>query len=244
MHMPNDNLLEAISNNDLDALEAAILAGANVNVRSAAGWSALMLAQSNRCAIQILKSLLDAGADVDMPSLAGKTPILYAADEDHYDYLELMLKYSPNLQVKNRIMGWSPLAIAAQSGHFKMTNALIKHGAIVDALDDFHGTPLMHAAGNNNLRVIKLLLDAGAAIDIQDKKGQTALIRAANKDCKDCIIALVEAGADISLTNETGETALAILEKHGDHEMIAAFEMAAMNRAIKTGDESIAIMNF
>lgn len=59
------------------------------------------------------------------------------------------------------------LHLAAKHGHLNVMALLIKHGADVDAQNDWLSTPL-HLA-ERNMEAIRLLLEAGADPNIKDK---------------------------------------------------------------------------
>jgi ankyrin repeat protein len=86
---------------------------------------------------------------------------------------------NPNLKLKSD--GQVPLHTAAAKNQRGAAEALLQHGAEVDARDSDGQTPLMEAARSGSIEVLQLLLDRHANVDYQDKEGRTALVWAATK---------------------------------------------------------------
>ena len=66
--------------------------------------------------IDIVKLLLDAGADKDVKDWYGSTPLHMATQNHHTDIVNLLLDAGVDKEVKNRD-GWTPLHYAAENGH-------------------------------------------------------------------------------------------------------------------------------
>jgi ankyrin repeat protein len=111
-----------------------------------------------------------------------------------------------------------PLHIAAANNQRGAAEALLEHGAEVDASDSDGQTPLMEAARSGSIEVLQLLLDRHANVDYQDKEGRSALVWAATKgDWPKVVASLVKAGAQVGLKDRTGNTALSRANLLGHH---------------------------
>jgi ankyrin repeat protein len=86
---PNGELLEAIERGDLEAVKAAISAGADVNSTFRDGWSALLVAANQDP--RITELLLGNGADPNVPSDRGYTPLMRAAGLGKPETVRLLL---------------------------------------------------------------------------------------------------------------------------------------------------------
>ena len=67
----------------------------------------------------------------------------------------------------------TPLARAANNGHYQTCKFLIEQGAEVDALDIGDNTALHWAAMRGNVEIVNLLLQNGADKTIKNKQGLT-----------------------------------------------------------------------
>lgn len=140
------------------------------------GWTPLHLAARSNPDPDVVKALLEAGADLDARSAEsyreGLTPLHYA--------------------------GWNPKPGVAA--------ALLDAGADVNALSRGGRTPLHDAAGNaSNPAVIELLIAAGAEVNARDNNGDTPLHSAAWYNPHPHIVtALIAGGADVDARDPQG----------------------------------------
>jgi ankyrin repeat protein len=105
-------------------------------------------------------------------------------------------------------IGWSPLLLAARSGHLDLVRLLLKHGAEVNAKSKSEQTPLHGACWNGHASVAKLLCDHGANSNAKNRFGQTPLHWAAHYGHADVVRVLLAEGALVKARNEDGETPL------------------------------------
>ena len=110
-----------------------------------------------------LKLFIDNKANLDyvveqkvcyLKSLRADTMISIAADEGHFDIIDLLIQRGANVETTNKC-GWKPLHRAAWMGHFEIANFFINKGAQPDVLS------LHHAAAKNHTEIVQLILDAG-----------------------------------------------------------------------------------
>lgn len=106
--------------------------------------------------------------------------------------------------------GTTPLIDAVRDGPRDVTEALLRHGADVNARDSLGTTALMIAVGEMwpDTALIRRLLRAGADPDIADRMGMTALLQAALSKQTAVFRILLGAGADPCVREERGKTIL------------------------------------
>ena len=90
----------------------------------------------------------------------------------------------------------------------QLAQAMLQHGAHLNAKDGSGETPLMCAAQSNYPQTLDVLLGYGADINGKDEAGFTPLMEAAANDASDTVNLLLERGADVNSKNRSGETAL------------------------------------
>ena len=73
----NSELLDAASENDVASATRCIENFADINLRNGKGWTPLIVASFNG-AVDVMKILIESGANVDKPNYKGTTPLMYA----------------------------------------------------------------------------------------------------------------------------------------------------------------------
>src|SRR4051794_17319506 len=62
--------------------------------------------------------------------------------------------------------GWTPLMLAAGTGHTAIIELLLSRGAAVNARNEFGCSPLAYAALEGRVGAIRVLLSAGASVAV------------------------------------------------------------------------------
>jgi ankyrin repeat protein len=108
--------LRAAAHGDLDVLQVLIVAGTDLAVQDAMGWTALHLACQAH-SVRACEMLLEAGAPVDAPDHLGHTPLHRAVFESagRGELIGLLRAYGADPYRKN-LQGVTPLALARSSG--------------------------------------------------------------------------------------------------------------------------------
>jgi ankyrin repeat protein len=102
----------------------------------------------------------------------------------------------------------TPLMEAALEGNVEMTDALLKKGADVNAVNDDENNALWFACVANNVEIITLLVTAGVNINHKNVNGASCLIYSASAGKFESVKQLVESGIDPFLTTLDGFHAL------------------------------------
>ena len=115
----------------------------------------------------------------------------------------LLLASGPEWYTESYVV--APLTADEQA---TLVQAMLLHGADVNATSHFNRTALMVATWSRRPRVVTLLLAQGADVNVQDKYGYTALMQAVDQDDIDTMRLLLEHGARVNIQEELGNTAL------------------------------------
>ena len=109
-----------------------------------------------------LETLLQNGANPNLPDDRGKTPFHYvAAYPLTIEMIQPLLDYGANLALTDH-EGHTALHVAASQGHSQIIQLLINRGARVHECDSRQRTPLHNAAFSCNAASVLALLGAGA----------------------------------------------------------------------------------
>jgi truncated hemoglobin YjbI len=116
--------------------------------------------------------LIRAGADPDAREPEGHTP-LYRASAG--DVAHVLLAAGATADVASGPTGGTPLHQAARRGCVSVAQALLDHGATIDARDAKEQTPLRRAVNCRQLAIVRLLVRHGADLHAADRRGMTPL---------------------------------------------------------------------
>ena len=165
----------------------------------------------------LIRTLLDAGADVNAPQVDGMTALHWAVYHDDAKTAGLLVRSGADVSAENRY-GVPPLSVAATNGNADIVTLLLDAGA--DANTSLRGgeTVLMTAARTGSLGAVRALLAKGADPNAREQREQTALMWAAAEGHAAVAHALVEVGADLHAKLESGFSPMffAVREGHID----------------------------
>ena len=214
---------------DPDKAKLLLAAGANPNAKAKSGFTALMVASGYKGGTEVVRLLLERGAEVE-PSgpqpVFNESPASLASTAGESETLRLLLDKGANPHRKV-IRFWffpadSMLAPLLHSDPVtlqyllpRMDKTTISIGLNLDVV-------------GNRYADARELVSRGADINYIDPFGKTALHYAASMDFGDTrmLELLLRSGADVKLRTKDGLTALALAKKYGNTELQKALERA------------------
>ncbi|OBT53419.1 hypothetical protein VE04_07004 [Pseudogymnoascus sp. 24MN13] len=122
--------------------------------------------------IDVVKVLLELGADVTVADSNGETPLYVASHNGHVDVVKVLLEHGADVTVAN-ISGWTPLNAASSYGHVDVVRVLLEYGADVTVANSNGLTPLYSASVDGYVDVVKVLLEYGADVTVAMDNGWT-----------------------------------------------------------------------
>lgn len=182
---PNEDLLEAARSGDLNALKAALDAGADIEAKRKHGDTSLMEA-SRYGRNAIVRELLDRGANIEAADIDGFTSLMGASWNGKLDAVKELLDRGANIEAANK-HGFTSLMGATLYNNLDVLKLLLGRGANIDATNYKGNTSLMEASDMGYIDVVKLLLEKGANRDKKNESGETAYDVAATQEIRDLI---------------------------------------------------------
>jgi ankyrin repeat protein len=133
-HLPIDG---AIYGGDKETVEAFIVLGAKLNITNQ--YSETPLHSASKFDIydiagEIVKLLIEHGADVNAVTISKQTPLHIAIISGHQKAAEILLDHGTDVNARND-GGDTPLHIAAYQKNTEMMTLLLEHGADPDSRD-------------------------------------------------------------------------------------------------------------
>ncbi|MEW5313487.1 MAG: hypothetical protein WDW38_005052 [Sanguina aurantia] len=169
MAIQADELVEAARSNDEDTLHLLLELGVSVNCQGT-GATPLIAACEN-ASISCIRHLISSGANVNLASLRGNTPLRAAVLSGDSECIAMMLALNPTLESATG----TALAAAAQLGDCETLNVLVAAGADVAHESRDGVTALMAAVIADQHQAIRLLLSLGADPTASSKDGVSAV---------------------------------------------------------------------
>jgi ankyrin repeat protein len=278
----DDRAYQAIRTNDLGALRSLTAAG-RANTKDALGRTPLMLAaafgtvdamrtlldggadaraasSSNVTALHWAATsfektslLLGAGADVNVTTQLGRTPLVIAASaHGTAPVVKLLLSKGADVNAADTV-GVTPLIAAAAVNNDEAARLILARGANVNAAARIgqSATPLLGAAYNGNVPLMRLLLDAKADVKAvsADRAGTvkngavrfgnvTALHMAVSSGDAEAVRLMLDSGPDVNARDIRGMTPLvwAVATDRPNLRVVRALVAHGAQAAISTED--------
>jgi ankyrin repeat protein len=219
-----------------------ISAGADVNRTNDLGVTPLALTSSGA----MMKKLLQAGANPNIVSSTGESPLMAAARAGNAESVKALLEHGANVNAREKLRGQTALMWAVSQRHPDIVRVLLEHGADAGARTEsnrqlfFTGEP--SGAGRNPADWVMRTIDTG---------GSTALLFAARQGDVESAKLLLAAKANPNEVAADGTSPL-VLASYSGHGDLAALLLtkdanpnaadagyAALHTAVLRGDAEL-----
>jgi ankyrin repeat protein len=256
MHHPNEahiveqpqrEFLEAIRRGDNTEVEARILEGFDLDHAECTHTPPLLFAIMQE-RFEIIQTLLNYGADVNVRDHQQRTPLHMAVKMRQNETIQLLMRYGADAKAKNA-EGVSAMELAYRlesktaAKLLKQTPSMLKEpGSLFEAAKrgdllsiaradkrsdrlferNRDGQSLLHlAVAGNNIRLVAYLLNKGLDIDATDSLGNTSLCIAAYQNGLETVLRyLIRRHATLDHRNDKHHSALMIAMGRGYAEYV------------------------
>jgi ankyrin repeat protein len=209
-----NNFFDACEDRDYDRVLSLIKTGANVNMSNSEGTTPLMWVlkgyQNDSKKLEVIKLLLENGADINSEDKKGNTVLFYSLLEDDYSIAKYLLDNGGNIKYKSKLNGHTPLSYAISYSSTRMVDFLINYGDLKINQEYFDGETALLIANieNSSSTKIKYLIKNGVNVSKSNDYGETPLMRAASNQNPEVLRILLDNGAKINRQNNDGMTPL------------------------------------
>ncbi len=191
---PDDQLLEALRNDDLAALDAAIANGADVDLDI--GYPVVHLA-AEKGSVDFVERLLEAGADQNVAGNNGHSALTRAAVNGHVDVMDLLIDAGADLDSRDEQYGRTIImTVIDMAPNSDVVDLLIEAGSDLDAADQRGETALAAAAFMGRPELAQRLVDGGANVNVVNNDGVSPLAWAESQGNDAAATILRAAGAE------------------------------------------------
>ncbi|KAF5281785.1 hypothetical protein FQR65_LT14532 [Abscondita terminalis] len=214
--------------------------------------------------VQIVKDLLERGADINKKNQDGVPVLMHAITNNRTKVAVFLIRQGADVNAVDDL-GSSVLHRAALLNERHVIRELVSRGAEIDKHDSDGNTPLLIALKNSHVAAVKILLSLGADVtdpaclhlalslgrfdvarkflvahDVNclDSEGNTPLIISMKHATHKVTRLLLNSGADIFATNKSGLSALHYAAKFGFENFLTELirRGADVNQETKSGD--------
>jgi ankyrin repeat protein len=219
-------------------VQLLVQAGAVINPPS--NTTAPLFAAVGLDRVDIVQHLLNAGAQVNCTLSSGITPIIAAAQANHAECLQLLVKHgNPNVDAA-KADGSSAIHAAAMRNHHAVMQVLIDAFCDVNSARQDGMTPLLQVVQQEDSperdKTIDMLLAAGVDVNWVSIDGTMAIQHAALNGDLLLLKKLLAAGANINALANDGSSAMCLAMSKGHAPVVALLLMAGANCLPKRQD--------
>jgi ankyrin repeat protein len=217
-HKITTELFEAAQKGDFETVKNLLTKYPDMkDVRRNGGWTLLHMSLNSR---ELVKYLIEDGADIEARSDSQWTPLHSQAYGGHTDGVELLLEHGADIEAKHAY-DMTPLISSIRWDRIAVAKLLVEKGANVDATNTLGRTPLIMSATEGYFELAKIFLDNNADTSIKDDSyKRTALHFAALNGHLNIVDALLKKGMDVDEKDRAGKTPLDYANNYG-HEKVA-----------------------
>jgi hypothetical protein len=188
-------LMEVVALGDLEAARILLKNRANPDGDEQVRDSRPLLLAAHLGMTEMVRLLLDEGAELEIEDNMGLTALHWASREDRLETVQFLLSRGAEID-KTGLDEATPLYSAVSRGALQMTQLLLEGNADINARDgDFGQTALMRAAKYSHVDILRVLLARGADVHLRDDEGISALDWA-RRNYRDDIVAILKEAID------------------------------------------------
>ena len=186
----------------------------DVNSQSIDDGSSPLHLASRRRHIDIVRMLIDRGADVSAQNKFGSTALHLASRDGDIELARILIDRGADMSAQDKFRS-TALHLACRDGHLDLGRMLIDCRADMSAQDKHGSTALHLASKNGHVDIVRMLIARGADVSARNRYGWTTLHSASENGNVDIGRMLIERGADVSAEDEYRSTALHLASKNG-----------------------------
>ena len=211
-----------------------------VDFRDAIGGTPLMGA-AFKGKVQVVKSLIERGADPSLMDNRGWNSLHVAANGGDADIIDLIHTQVPNIESKTGD-GRTPLMIAAFNSKLHAVKWFLEKGATVTREDNSGANALHFAAEGGDTDIIDLIHTHLLNIESKTNEGRTPLMVAARRGKLQAVKWFLEKGATVNCDDNRGWNTLHFAAEGGDTDIIDIIHTHLPNVDSKTNEGHTPLM--
>lgn len=184
---------------------------------------------------EIVKLLIDSGADINARDWDGKNALMHAVIQDNLAKVKLLLDAGVDVNARDRDDETAIMSVRS----VPVQKVLIEAGADITLWDKNGDTPLMHCS---DIDLIQGFIDAGANINERTNRGNSLFLHLIKRYSRKKIEPIIKLGIDINISDLNGKTALMYAVKECDIRIVELLLDLGADVNAKDNDGNTALM--
>ncbi len=169
---------------------------------------------------EIVKILLEKGADIEAKTKDGLTPLMFASRNGHHEIVKTLLEKGADIEAKT-IDDFPSLILASRYGYHEIVKTLLEKGANIEAKNIDGWNSLMLASQYGYREIVQTLVENKANIEAKNKYNGTSIMLASQNHHVEIVKIFLEKGADIEAKNKNDW--LLFASQNGWHKIVKIF---------------------
>lgn len=192
---------------------------AKVNITNDIQKTPLHYSATKGDSLSIEELILNGKADPNAKDMFGKTPLIYAVKNKHYEAARTLLLYHARTDIKDGQRNL-PIIYAFDLSDYNMVDILAEGGANVNIEYDGNNTLFYKAILDKNYKMAEILAKHGADVDKSYADSSSPLIFAVMKQDTNMVKRLIKFGANVDLPDSIGYTPLMIACRDNNYDIV------------------------
>ncbi|EHK47127.1 hypothetical protein TRIATDRAFT_217580 [Trichoderma atroviride IMI 206040] len=220
----------AVVSGSVDCVRILLAAGADQELLMSENEYSPLLLASEDGQTEIVRLLLENGANPEIKTTEPTTPLSVAIAGRHAEVVSILLEYGADYTAAFFRSALVPSVFAASLGQIPILEVLLSYGVDISLPTPRGITPLMGASMALQLYTMRFLLDKGADITAVDGSGRSVLFYAAEQGGADAIKLLLSNGANVFAIDNDGWTVLHFAAFRGHADVVRVLLEAGADR--------------
>ena len=169
----NPLLITAVNEGDIEQVKRLLKSNPppDIDEKGVSGVTALIVASAKSSTEdrnpEIVKLLLEEGANVNIETDSGITPLMGASLDGNDEIVELLLEKSPELNKQDKISDMTALMAAAKGGHYEVVKLLLEAG-VDKTITNKRGLRASDIAAKNKHTKVADLIRGSVSVNINN----------------------------------------------------------------------------
>ena len=178
--------------------------------------------------LDVVRELLEDGADVDARGAHERTAVTAAAMGEHVEVVRALVDAGADVDLQDDDRS-NPLLLCGENGNVALLREVLRGDPDLGATNRYGGVAIIPASDRGHVEMVRALAAADIDVNHVNKLGWTALLEAVilgdgGPAHQEIVRVLLEAGADRAIADRDGVTPLEHARERGYGEMVALLE--------------------